>query len=70
MIVERCTTCGRLAHPPRLWCPDCGGDSWEAAEVAGGVVETATEGVATVVLDGGPPVLLAVDAAPGTRISL
>jgi hypothetical protein len=73
--VRRCTACGRLAFPPRLWCPDCGRADWDEVEVESGVVETATttrDGarLATVVLDGGPPILLGVDADDGDRIDL
>lgn len=75
MRVARCSGCGRLSFPPRLWCPHCGRDAWEPAEVREGVVETATvtrdgDRVATVVLDGGPPVLVATDARPGERVEL
>ena len=75
MNVTRCRGCGRLAFPPRLWCPDCSSDAWEEAEAAG-VVETATQardgtGVATVVLDSGPPVLARVEGVqPGYRVRL
>jgi uncharacterized OB-fold protein len=70
--MKRCASCGRLAFPPRLWCPDCGAGEWRDAEWPAGIVETAAEGIATIALDGGPPVLARLDddAAPGTRVTL
>ena len=32
---RRCTTCGRLQHPPTPLCPNCHGDTWELAELTG-----------------------------------
>ena len=63
--MTRCRGCGRLAFPPRLWCPDCSSDAWEEAEARDGT------GVATVVLDSGPPVLARVERVqPGSRVRL
>lgn len=77
MKVQRCSACGRVAFPPRLWCPDCGGDRWDDAEATEGVVETVTttrDGaiLATVVPNGGPPILVRLDepSAEGDRIRL
>lgn len=77
MRIQRCRGCGRHAFPPRRWCPDCGGDSWEDVHAGEGVVESATvlrDGtrVGTVRLDAGPAaVVLIRDAVvEGDRLSL
>ena len=76
MKLLRCRGCGRLAFPPRLWCPDCGAPAWEEADAPEGVVETATESregvsIGTVLLDDGPPVLARLEGAEaGARVRL
>lgn len=32
---QRCRTCGTVLFPPKLVCPACGGDSFEAAALSG-----------------------------------
>ena len=39
LLIQRCSGCGRLRHPPRPMCPDCQSLEWEAVESTGrGVV--------------------------------
>jgi hypothetical protein len=64
--IRRCHGCGRHAFPPRLWCPDCGGDAWDEVEAGSGTVEKVTvtrDGVrvGTVRLDAGPLVVVRLD---------
>jgi uncharacterized protein len=39
LVAQRCAACGRLRHPPRPMCPECGSLEVEVAELSGrGVV--------------------------------
>ena len=39
LLVQRCTGCGALRHPPRPMCPRCNSLAWDAIEASGrGVV--------------------------------
>lgn len=35
LLAQRCTSCGRLRHPPGPACPFCHSLDWEAAELSG-----------------------------------
>lgn len=35
LVIQRCTGCGRLRHPPGPCCPRCGSYEWDAAEASG-----------------------------------
>lgn len=35
LLVQRCTSCARLRHPPAPMCPACGGEQWEPEEMSG-----------------------------------
>ncbi|MDA8340754.1 MAG: Zn-ribbon domain-containing OB-fold protein [Actinomycetota bacterium] len=35
LLIQRCTECGTLRHPPRPMCPRCTSLSWEAIEASG-----------------------------------
>ena len=39
LVTQRCAACGRLRHPPRPMCPECGSLTVEVVELSGrGVV--------------------------------
>ena len=39
LLIQRCTECGELRHPPRPMCPACNAWSWDTIESSGrGVV--------------------------------
>jgi uncharacterized OB-fold protein len=82
--VSVCPSCSWRGFPRRLWCPSCGADGLQEAEVHTGRVEDATflhraagrqlDGdvpLGTVLLDGGGrAVVRLVDAAKGDRVSV
>lgn len=35
LVVQRCTGCGELRHPPRPMCPRCNALSWDTIESTG-----------------------------------
>jgi uncharacterized OB-fold protein len=35
LLIQRCTSCGALRHPPRPMCPQCRSLAWETIESAG-----------------------------------
>jgi uncharacterized OB-fold protein len=35
LLIQRCTGCGALRHPPRPMCPACGALGWDAVESSG-----------------------------------
>ncbi len=35
LLVQRCTECGRLRHPPRPMCPHCRALEWDTVEASG-----------------------------------
>lgn len=35
LLVQRCSACNRLRHPPRPMCPTCNSLEWTAVEVSG-----------------------------------
>jgi uncharacterized OB-fold protein len=35
LLIQRCTACARLRHPPRPMCPHCNALSWDTLESAG-----------------------------------
>jgi uncharacterized OB-fold protein len=35
LVVQRCTACGALCVPPKVVCPECEGESWNRAALAG-----------------------------------
>ncbi len=35
LLIQRCSECGRLRHPPRPMCPGCQSTKWEALESTG-----------------------------------
>jgi len=35
LLIQRCTQCGRLRHPPGPMCPDCNALEWDALEASG-----------------------------------
>jgi uncharacterized OB-fold protein len=35
LLVQRCTGCGALRHPPRPMCPRCNSLAWDTAESSG-----------------------------------
>jgi uncharacterized OB-fold protein len=35
LVIQRCTSCGRLSHPPRPLCPNCHSLDQELVEAAG-----------------------------------
>jgi uncharacterized OB-fold protein len=43
MTVAECVTCGYLAYPPRILCPNCGGSEWRNRPAGSGVVTEVTE---------------------------
>jgi len=35
LVIQRCTGCGTLRHPPRPMCPRCNALTWDAVEASG-----------------------------------
>lgn len=35
LLIQRCTACERLRHPPRPMCPHCNALSWDTVEASG-----------------------------------
>jgi len=35
LLIQRCSGCGKLRHPPRPMCPHCNSLAWEAIESSG-----------------------------------
>ena len=35
LLIQRCTDCGTLRHPPAPMCGNCGSLAWDAAESSG-----------------------------------
>jgi uncharacterized OB-fold protein len=35
LVIQRCTECGALRHPPRPMCPRCNSLSWDAVPASG-----------------------------------
>lgn len=35
LLIQRCTDCGELRHPPRPMCPHCQSLRWDAVEASG-----------------------------------
>jgi uncharacterized protein len=35
LLIQRCTRCGRLRHPPQPMCPSCQSLEWDAVEASG-----------------------------------
>ena len=35
LLCHRCTSCGRLQHPPTPLCPHCHGAQWDVEELSG-----------------------------------
>ena len=35
LLIQRCTECGRLRHPPRPMCPSCNSLGWDTVESSG-----------------------------------
>ena len=42
MTVSECRTCGYLAYPPRILCPNCGGSEWRKRLAGSGTVTEVT----------------------------
>jgi uncharacterized OB-fold protein len=42
MTISECVTCGYLAYPPRILCPNCGGSEWKRRLAGSGVVTEVT----------------------------
>jgi uncharacterized OB-fold protein len=42
VLVSVCPSCGWRGFPQRLWCPSCGAERLEEAEVHAGLVEDGT----------------------------
>ncbi len=42
MTVAECRSCGYLAYPPRILCPQCGGSEWKRRLADEGVVTEVT----------------------------
>ncbi|HEY4281356.1 MAG TPA: zinc ribbon domain-containing protein [Conexibacter sp.] len=40
--VPKCGICGHLAYPPRILCPECGGNAWTRTLADSGVVTEVT----------------------------
>lgn len=65
LTVAECVTCGYVAYPPRILCPNCGGGEWRSRPAGSGVVTEVTqtrEGVrlAAVRSDAGPRIIARV----------
>jgi uncharacterized OB-fold protein len=66
MTVAECVTCGYLAYPPRILCPNCGGGEWRDRPAGSGVVTEVTETregvrVGAVRSDGGVRIIARLD---------
>ena len=35
LLIQRCTSCGRLRHPPRPMCPNCQSLEWDTVAASG-----------------------------------
>jgi uncharacterized OB-fold protein len=35
LLIQRCTDCGHLRHPPGPMCPDCRSVAWDTVEASG-----------------------------------
>jgi len=35
LLIQRCTACGALRHPPRPMCPACNQTGWDTVEASG-----------------------------------
>lgn len=35
LLIQRCTACGSLRHPPRPMCPECHALTWDTVEASG-----------------------------------
>jgi len=70
LLIQRCTNCGNLRHPPRPMCPHCQSLEWDTIEASGRGT------VFSFVIPHHPPlpwfpdpfVVALVDLAEGTRI--
>ena len=40
--VPKCSSCGRLAYPPRILCPGCGSSQWTRTLADSGIVTEVT----------------------------
>ncbi|WP_426007431.1 Zn-ribbon domain-containing OB-fold protein [Paenarthrobacter sp. NyZ202] len=77
-VIQECLSCAARLFPNRLFCPECGGDSFSDVAVAKATVETTTtlsNGVviATVSPDGGPRLIARLTgsgASPGQTVPL
>ena len=84
VLVSVCPSCGWRGFPQRLWCPSCGAERLEEAEVHAGLVEDGTvlqraagrelDGpvrLGTVLLDGGGrAVVRLVEAGAGEQVTV
>jgi uncharacterized protein len=66
MTISECVSCGYLAYPPRILCPNCGGSEWKRRPAGSGVVTEVT--VRRPVFDEEPTPLAAVRTEDGVRI--
>src|SRR4051794_14795828 len=70
LLIQRCTNCGNLRHPPRPMCPHCQSLEWDTIEASGRGT------VFSFVIPHHPPlpwfpdpfVVALVDLAEGTRL--
>ena len=69
LLVQRCSACGELRHPPGPMCPSCLSLDWEAEEVSGrGAVYSWVVSHHPTEPDAEPRVVVLVDLEEGVRL--
>ena len=69
LLLQRCTDCGELRHPPGPACPRCGGLEWKAEDSAGrGTVYSWVLSHHPTEPDAQPRIVVLVDLEDGVRM--
>ena len=69
LLLQRCSTCGSLRHPPGPMCPDCLSLEWEAVEASGrGTVYSWVLSHHPTEPDAEPRIVVLVDLEEGVRL--
>jgi hypothetical protein len=70
LLIQKCSSCGKLRHPPRPMCPYCRSIHWETARSSGrGIVATFVVHHYPPIRGFDPPhVVAVVELQEGTRI--
>src|ERR1700737_492968 len=69
LLIQRCSTCGELRHPPRPMCPRCLSLEWDTIESTGkGTIYSWVLSHHPTEPDTEPRVVVLVDLEEGTRL--